>query len=92
MEIYSTPFDVLVRKGVVGRMELTCLVEVATRSVTAAVLRATTKSVELALLLACSVTPAPMRTGWAEALRLERSAGTWRLRHWRGGPNRSRSL
>jgi hypothetical protein len=66
---------VLVRldQGVVGRVELTGLVDVATRSVTAAVLRPTTKSVDAALLLARSVTPAPMRPGWSQALRLERS-------------------
>jgi hypothetical protein len=75
MEIDSTLFDVLVRldQGVVGRVELTGLVDVATRSVTAAVLRPTTKSVDAALLLARSVTPAPMRPGWSQALRLERS-------------------
>ncbi|WP_232788754.1 hypothetical protein [Streptomyces odonnellii] len=75
MEIDSTPFDVLVRldKGVVGRVEPTGLVDVATRSVTAAVLRPTTKSVDAALLLARSVTPAPMPPGRSEALRLERS-------------------
>ncbi|MFE7272515.1 Mu transposase C-terminal domain-containing protein [Streptomyces sp. NPDC057623] len=80
MEIDSTPFDALVRldKGVVGRVELTGLVDVATRTVTAAVLRPTTKSVDAALLLARSVTPAPMRPGWAEALRLERSVLPYR--------------
>ncbi|MFB7084788.1 integrase [Streptomyces sp. NPDC056296] len=75
MEIDSTPFDALVRldQGVVGRVELTGLVDVATRTVTAAVLRPTTKSVDAALLLARSVTPAPMRPGWTDALRMERS-------------------
>ncbi len=80
MEIDSTPFDALVRldQGVVGRVELTGLVDVATRTVTAAVLRPTTKSVDAALLLARSVTPAPMRPGWTEALRMERSVLPYR--------------
>ncbi|WP_338897287.1 Mu transposase C-terminal domain-containing protein [Streptomyces sp. TG1A-60] len=75
MEIDSTPFDVLVRleNGVVDRVELVGMVDVATRSITAAVLRPTTKSVDAALLLARSVTPAPMRPGWPEALRMEHS-------------------
>jgi hypothetical protein len=76
MEIDSTPFDVLVRldNGVVDRCELVGMVDVATRSITAAVLRPTLKSVDAALLLARSVTPAPMRPGWPEALRMEHSA------------------
>ena len=75
MEIDSTPFDVLVRleNGVVDRCELVGMADVATRSITAAVLRPTTKSVDAALLLARSVTPAPMRPGWPEALRMEHS-------------------
>ncbi|MYV91001.1 hypothetical protein GT350_12270, partial [Streptomyces sp. SID1034] len=75
MEIDSTAFDVLVRldQGVVGRVEMTGLIDVATRTVSAAVLRPTTKSVDAALLLARSVTPAPMRPGWTDALRMERS-------------------
>lgn len=76
MEIDSTPFDVLVRleNGIVDRCELVGMVDVATRTITAAVLRPTTKSVDAALLLARSVTPAPMRPGWPEALRMEHSA------------------
>ena len=75
MEIDSTPFDVLVRldNGVADRVELVGMVDIATRSITAAVLRPTTKSVDAALLLARSVTPAPMRPGWPAALRLEYS-------------------
>ena len=69
MEIDSTPFDVLVRleEGVVDRVELTGLVDIATRTIAAAVLRPMTKSVDAALLLARAVTPAPMRPGWPEA-------------------------
>jgi len=75
MQIDSTPLDVLVRldDGVVGRVELTGMVDVATRSVTAAVLRPTTKSVDASVLLARTVTPEPMRPGWAEALAMARS-------------------
>lgn len=75
MEIDATPFDVLVRldNGVVDRCEMVGMVDVATRSITAVVLRPTMKSVDAALLLARSVTPAPMRPGWPQALRMEHS-------------------
>ena len=75
MEIDSTPFDVMVLldDGVAGRAELTGMVDLATRTVTAAVLRPTTKSVDAALLLARTVTPEPMRPGWADALGMARS-------------------
>ncbi|MFJ7280837.1 Mu transposase C-terminal domain-containing protein [Kitasatospora sp. NPDC098663] len=80
MEIDSTPFDVMVRleNGVVDRVEMTGLVDIATRTIAAAVLRPTTKSVDAALLLARSVTPAPMRPGWPQALRMEYSALPYR--------------
>ncbi|MFF3431364.1 hypothetical protein [Streptomyces sp. NPDC002602] len=63
MEIDSTPFDVLIRleNGVVDRVELTGLADIATRTIAAAVLQPTTKSVDAALLLARAVTLAPMR-------------------------------
>ena len=72
MQIDSTPLDVLVRldDGVAGRVELTGMVDVATRTVTAAVLRPTTKSVDASVLLARTVTPEPMRPGWPEALAM----------------------
>ena len=75
MQIDSTPLDVLVvlHDGIPGRVELTGMVDVATRSMTAAVLRPTTKSVDASLLLARTVTPEPMRPGWAEALGMSRS-------------------
>jgi len=75
MQIDSTPLDVLVLLpgGVPGRVELTGMVDLATRSITAAVLRPTTKSVDASLLLARTVTPEPMRAGWAEALAMSRS-------------------
>jgi hypothetical protein len=75
MQIDSTPLDVLVRldHGVPGRVELCAMVDLATRSITAAVLRPTTKSVDASLLLARALTPEPMRPGWAKALAMSRS-------------------
>ncbi|WP_280470754.1 transposase [Nocardia farcinica] len=75
MEIDSTPLDVEVRlpNGVLGRVELTGMIDVATRTITAAVVRPTTKSVDASLLLARTLTPELMRPGWAEALRMSRS-------------------
>ncbi|WP_236603678.1 Mu transposase C-terminal domain-containing protein [Rhodococcus sp. WAY2] len=76
MQIDSTPLDVLVRldDGVVGRIDLTGMIDVASRTVTAAVLRPTTKSVDASVLLARTVTPEPMRPGWSQALAMSRSA------------------
>jgi transposase InsO family protein len=75
MQIDSTPLDVLVLldDGVPGRVELTGMIDVATRTVTAAVLRPTTRSVDASVLLARSLTPEPMRPGWAEALSMAHS-------------------
>ena len=74
-EIDSTPLDVRVvlDDGTVDRVELTGLVDQATRTLAAAVLRPTTKAVDASLLLARALTPEPMRPGWADALRLTRS-------------------
>jgi hypothetical protein len=79
MQMDSTPLDVLVRldDGVSGRADLTGMIDVATRTVTAAVLRPTTKSVDASVLLARTVTPEPMRPGWADALAMSRSALPW---------------
>jgi hypothetical protein len=76
MEIDSTPLDVMVRldDGVEGRAELTGMVDVATRTVTAAVLQPTAKSADASVLLARTVTPEPMRPGWAKALAMSSSA------------------
>ena len=76
MQIDSTPLDVLVRldSGVTGRVDLTGIIDVATRTVTAAVLRPTTKLVDASVLLARTVTPEPMRPGWPEAMRMAASA------------------
>ncbi|WP_436776912.1 Mu transposase C-terminal domain-containing protein [Yinghuangia sp. YIM S09857] len=75
MEIDSTPLDVLVvgDDGATDSVELTGLVDLATRSVPAVVLRPSTKAVDAALLLARAMTPEPMRPGWADALRMSRS-------------------
>jgi hypothetical protein len=76
MQIDSTPLDVLVRlgDGVTARVDLTGIIDVATRTVTAAVLRPTTKSVDASVLLARTVTPEPMRPGWPEAMKMSASA------------------
>jgi hypothetical protein len=76
MEIDSTPLDVLVRldDGVEARVELTGMVDVATRTVAAAVLQPTAKSADASVLLARTVTPEPMRPGWAKALAMSASA------------------
>jgi len=75
VEIDSTPLDVRVvlDDGLVDRVELTAMVDSATRSIPAAVLRPTTKAVDASLLLARALTPEPMRPGWSDALRMSRS-------------------
>ncbi|MEU6876425.1 hypothetical protein ABZ925_38250, partial [Streptomyces sp. NPDC046751] len=75
MQIDSTPLDVMVRvdDGVVGKVELTGMVDVASRTLTAAVLRPTTKSVDAGVLLARTVTPELTRPGWIDALKMYRS-------------------
>jgi transposase InsO family protein len=75
MPVDSTPLDVRVvlDDGTVDRAELTMLVDIATRTIAAAVLRPTTKAVDASLLLARALTPEPMRPGWADALRMARS-------------------
>ncbi|HUZ53891.1 MAG TPA: hypothetical protein VMU94_15380 [Streptosporangiaceae bacterium] len=76
MQIDSTPPDVLVRldDGVTGRVDLTGIIDVATRTVTAAVLRPATRSVDASVLPARTVTPEPMRPGWPEAMKMSESA------------------
>jgi putative transposase len=75
MPIDSTPLDVRVvlDDGTIDRVELTMMVDVATRSIAAGVLRPTTKAVDASLLLARALTPEPMRPGWVDALRMSRS-------------------
>ena len=76
MEIDSTPLDVLVLldDGVPGRVELTGLIDVATRTVPAAVVSPTAKSVDASVLLARALTPEPMRPGWPASLAMAHSA------------------
>ena len=59
--------------GVPGRVELTGMIDVATRVVPAAVLRPTTRSVDASVLLARALTPEPVRPGWPEALTMAQS-------------------
>lgn len=75
MQIDSTPLDVMVRldNGVIGKVELTGMIDVATRTPTALVLRPSTKSVDASVLLARTVTPELMRPGWVDALKMSRS-------------------
>ncbi|HEU5390928.1 MAG TPA: Mu transposase C-terminal domain-containing protein [Streptosporangiaceae bacterium] len=75
VQIDSTPLDVLVLldDGVPGRVELTAMIDVATRVVPAAVLRPTTKDVDAGVLLARAMTPEPARPGWPEALKMAHS-------------------
>jgi hypothetical protein len=72
VQIDSTPLDVLVLldEGVPGRVELTGMIDVATRVVPAAVLRPTTRAVDASVLLARALTPEPVRPGWPEALKM----------------------
>jgi len=76
MQIDSTPLDIAVEfeDGITGRVELTALVDAATRSIPAAVLKPSTKAVDAALLLARCVTPEMMRPGWPEAVTMAASA------------------
>ncbi|MEV8328445.1 Mu transposase C-terminal domain-containing protein [Kitasatospora sp. NPDC056731] len=76
VQIDSTPLDVMavMDDGVVGRPELTIAVDIATRTICAAVLHpARAKAVDAALMLARIVVPEPMRPHWAEALRMSAS-------------------
>jgi hypothetical protein len=59
---------------VVGRVELTIAVDVATRTIGAAVLRPFgTNAVDAAVLLALMATPTAMRPDWPQALKMSRS-------------------
>jgi len=76
IQIDTTPLDVLaiLDDGVTGRAELSIAVDVATRTICAAILRpAGTKAVDAALLLARILVPEPMRPGWADALAMSAS-------------------
>ena len=74
-QIDSTPLDVRVvlDTGIADRVELTWIIDLATRTIPAAVLRPTTKAADAAVLLARMLTPEPMRPGWTDAVRMSRS-------------------
>ncbi|MGO4649336.1 integrase [Nocardia sp. 2YAB30] len=77
VQIDSTPMDVMVQleDGITARADLTISVDVATRTICAAVLRPVgTKAVDAALLLARMLVPEPMRPGWADALAMSASS------------------
>ncbi|MEV6034016.1 Mu transposase C-terminal domain-containing protein [Nonomuraea sp. NPDC052116] len=75
MQIDSSPLNIAVRldNGLIDRVDLTWMIDLATRTIPVAVLRPSTKAVDAALLLARSLTPEPMRPGWVDALRMSRS-------------------
>lgn len=76
VQIDTTPLDVMavLDDGVLGRPELTITLDVATRTIGAAVLRPEgTKAADAAVLLARMLVPEPMRPGWDPALSMTRS-------------------
>ncbi|GAA2707274.1 Mu transposase C-terminal domain-containing protein [Micromonospora olivasterospora] len=76
VQIDTTVLDVMVvfDDGQARRVELTAAVDVATRTICAAVLRPVgTKAVDASLLLARMLVPEPMRPGWDESLRMAAS-------------------
>jgi len=75
MQIDSSPLNIAARldNGMTDRPELTWIIDLATRTIPAAVLRPAARSADAALLLARCLTPEPMRPGWADALRMSRS-------------------
>ncbi|MDQ1013424.1 transposase InsO family protein [Streptomyces sp. V4I23] len=73
VQIDTTRLDIMavLEDGSLGRPELTIAVDVATRSVLAAVLRPhSTKAVDAALLLAEMAVPHPARPAWPQSLHL----------------------
>ncbi|MFJ8307703.1 MULTISPECIES: Mu transposase C-terminal domain-containing protein [unclassified Streptomyces] len=76
VQIDTTPLDVMavMDDGVLGRTELTIAVDIATRTICAAVLHpAGTKAVDAALILARMVVPEPVRPNWDASLRMSAS-------------------
>ena len=76
VEVDSTPLDLLVvyPDGSTGRVDLTVALDVATRTLCAAILRPiATKSVDAAVLLARALTPLPMQPGWNPSIAFSRS-------------------
>lgn len=76
VQLDGTPLDVMavMDDGVAGRPELVAAIDVATRTICAAVLRPVgAKAVDAALLLARMMVPEPMRPGWDQALAMSAS-------------------
>lgn len=76
VHIDSTPLDVLAMfdDGIGRRMELIAAVDIATRTICAAVLRPRgAKAVDACLLLARMLVPEPMRPGWSRAAAITNS-------------------
>ncbi|MEU3962797.1 transposase [Streptomyces buecherae] len=76
VQIDTTRLDIMaaLEDGSLGRPELTIAVDVATRSILAAVLRPhSTKAVDAALLLAEMAVPHPARPAWPQSLHLSRA-------------------
>ncbi|MGM9342280.1 transposase [Streptomyces salinarius] len=76
VQIDTTRLDIMavLEDGSLGRPELTIAVDVATRSILAAVLRPhSTKAVDAALLLAEMAVPHPARPTWPTSLHLSRA-------------------
>ena len=74
VQIDTTPLDVMavLDDGVLGRVELTAAIDVASRTLCAGLLRpAGTKAVDAAAVLARILVPEPMRPGWSEALAFQ---------------------
>ncbi|WP_433521291.1 hypothetical protein ACQPZ2_28590 [Nocardia pseudovaccinii] len=73
VQIDTTPLDVLAvfDDGIARRVELTAVIDVATRTIGAGVLRPMgTKAVDASLLLARMLVPELMRPGWPQALAM----------------------
>jgi hypothetical protein len=76
VQIDGTTLDVMavMDDGVLDRPELVAAVDIATRTICAAVLRPEkAKAVDAALLLARMMVPEPMRPGWEQVLRMSAS-------------------
>ncbi|GAB2752394.1 Mu transposase C-terminal domain-containing protein [Kitasatospora kifunensis] len=76
VQIDVTPLDVMavMDDGVTARAELIAAIDIATRTICAAVLQpAGTKAIDASLLLARMMVPEPMRPGWEHVLRMSSS-------------------
>jgi hypothetical protein len=76
VQIDGTPLDIMavMDDGLPGRPELIAAIDIATRTICAAVLRpVSAKAVDAALLLAKMMVPEPMRPGWDQSLAMSAS-------------------